>query len=64
MPGTKRIVEIKEEETCCADGCCVDYRYHLYVDGEKVGTFWSEQEAVTYFVTDVLGHKVEYTFEE
>jgi hypothetical protein len=46
-------------EHSCGNGCCFDYGYLLYLDGVLVDKdFESEAEALTFVLTDVLGHEV------
>ena len=50
----------------CGDGCCTQYGTYLYIDGKKLEDreFSSSGDAYLYVLEEMLGHKVDYIYNE
>ena len=50
----------------CGDGCCTQYGTYLYIDGKKLEDreFSSSGDAYLYILQEMLGHEVDYIYED
>ena len=50
----------------CGDGCCTQYGTYLYIDGKKLEDreFSSSGDAYLYVLQEMLGHEVDYIYNE
>ena len=51
---------------CGEPGCCSEWGTILYIDGKEVSgrRFGSDSDAYIYILEELLGHEVDYIYEE
>jgi hypothetical protein len=57
-------IKIKEYYYKCAEGCCEDWGVDLTIDGNDHGSFAGDYDALEHVLVNVLGHSVEYEYDE
>lgn len=59
-------IETEDYAWECGDGCCTQYGTYLYIDGKKLEDreFSSSCDAYLYVLQEMLGHEVDYIYNE
>jgi hypothetical protein len=59
-------IETKDYFYECGDGCCTQYGTMLYIDGKLLEgrEFFSSGDAYQYVLEEMLGHQVDYIYED
>lgn len=59
-------IETEEYMWECGDGCCTQYGTYLYIDGKKLEDreFSSSGDAYLYVLEEMLGHEVDFIYNE
>lgn len=57
-------VSLIEWNWTCGDGCCFEWGYDLYIDGEKIESFPSPDEALEWVLINRFSVVIEKGFED